>query len=113
MSFETEIKDYEDAATGELLSIAELQFSLVSRDTLHHSELSPGDLVRVNELDRAFIERAEEVRDFIAGYGDADAIFVEKPPQFWWWHIARIASGQMLVDLVHRTVKYKEIEYKY
>lgn len=113
MSFETEIKDYEDAATGELLSIAELQFSLVSRDTLQHSELSPRDLERVNELDLAFIDRAEEVRSFIATYGDAEAIFVEKPPSRWWWHIARIASGKMSVDLAQRRVVYEGKSYVY
>lgn len=108
-----EIEDYEDAATGELLSIAELQFSLISRDTLYTSSLSPQDRERVNDLDRAFMDRAEEVRNFIAAYGDADGIFAEKPPQRWWWHIARIASGQMLVDLTNRTVEFEEKTYRY
>lgn len=110
---QADIENYEDAATGELLSIAELQFSLLSRDTLQVSSLSSQERERVNELDRAFIGRADEVRSFVATYGDADGIFAEKPLQRWWWHIARIASGQMLVDLADRTVVYEGQTYKY
>lgn len=110
---QNEINNYEDAATGELLSIAELQVSLVSRDTLQQSTLNPQELERVVKLDRAFIDRAREVSDFIATYGDAEGIFVEKPPQRWWWHIARIASGHMSVDPSARTVAYQGKTYEY
>ncbi|MPY20031.1 hypothetical protein [Paenibacillus glucanolyticus] len=113
MSYQAEIEDYEDAATGELLSIAELQFSLASRDTLYTSSLSLQDRERVHELDRMFIERAGEVRSFLATYGDADGIFNDKPLQRWWWHITRIATGHMSIDLPNRTVVYEGQTYKY
>lgn len=110
---QTDIENYEEAAAGQLLSVFELQVSLQSRDYLHTASLSPEERQQVNQLDRKYLSRAGEVSGLIAEYGDVDAIFVEKPPSSWWWHIARIASGQMSVDLEQRTVVYKGQTYTY
>jgi len=109
----TDIENYEEAAAGQLLSVFELQVSLQSRDYLHTASLSPEERQQVNQLDQEYLSRAAEVSGLIAEYGDADSIFAEKPPQRWWWHIARIASGQMSVDPSDRAVLYKGQTYKY
>lgn len=113
MSLMTEIEDYEDAVTGELLSIFELKLSLMSRDKLYTSSLSPEERDRVDQLDQEFIDRAVEVRNFIATYGDADGIFADKPPQRWWWHLPRIATGKMSVNLQERVVSVDQTKYSY
>ncbi|WP_339292724.1 hypothetical protein MKY48_08635 [Paenibacillus sp. FSL W8-0187] len=110
---QTEIENYEEAAAGQLLSVFELQVSLQSRDYLHTASLSPEERQQVNQLDQEYLSRAVEVSGLIAEYGDADSIFAEKPPQRWWWHIARIASGQMSVDLAQKTVVYEGQKYKF
>lgn len=108
-----EIEDYEDAATGELLSIFELQGSLYSRDELSTLILTPTEQKQLAQLDRAFLDRASEVRKLIGEYGNADKIFLDQPPEHWWWHIPRIATGDMQVDLDKRTVNYNGTEYSY
>ncbi|MNE76263.1 hypothetical protein D3C80_1724910 [compost metagenome] len=71
------------------------------------------DRRKIEQLDESFLSRAAEVRTFLSTYGDPDIIFAEHPPQRWWWHIARIASGQISVDLVERTVRYGDQTYNY
>lgn len=108
-----EIEDYEDAATGELLSLPDLQASLVSRDMLYTASLSPSDREQVERLDQQLLSRAGEVRSFLSEYGDPDAIFSEHPPQRWWWHLPRIAIGRVSVNLQQRIVTTDQTEYHY
>ncbi|WP_410770983.1 hypothetical protein [Fontibacillus sp. BL9] len=108
-----EFEDYEDAATGELLSMPEFQVSLVSRDSLYTASLAPVDREQVELLDEQFLSRALEVRAFVAKYGDPDIIFAEHPPQRWWWHLPRIAAGKMSVNLRDRVVTVDQTEYSY
>lgn len=104
---------YKEAADGEWLSLPELQVSLLSRDVLYTGSLEHDDRLQVKQLDERFLNRAADVRTFLYAYGDPDIIFAEHPPQHWWWHIARIASGQMSVDLSERTVRYGDQTYNY
>lgn len=110
---QTKIEDYEDAATEVLLSIMELQGSLYSRDELSTLPLTSSEKERLSQLDRSFLDRASEVREFVSEYGNADKIFSDQPLERWWWHLPRIAAGSMKVDLDQRTVQFNGIEYKY
>lgn len=109
----SDFENYEDAVTGELLSLPELQLSLLSRDELHTRKLTSDDQDKLSNLDEHLLSRADEIKEFISGFGNPDKIFADRPPHLWWWHLARIASGAMQVDLNTRTVNYKGTEYSY
>ncbi|MEK3882417.1 hypothetical protein [Paenibacillus sp. PL2-23] len=108
-----EIEDYEDVATGELLSLPELQLSLLSRDALYTASLEPAVRQKVEKLDEQLLRRSAEVRTFLSSYGSPDVIFSEHPPQRWWWHLPRIATGRMQVNLKERTVNFEGKTYTY
>ncbi|MNP46319.1 hypothetical protein D3C76_1403090 [compost metagenome] len=108
-----EIEAYGIEVSDKLLSIFETMEGFKIRDELAQAVLTEEESELLLKYDTILIKRADEFAHFFSENGDPEQIFSDKHPEKWWWHIARIASGQMSVDLSVRMVKYGDQTYNY
>jgi hypothetical protein len=108
-----DIEAYGIEVSDTLLSIFETMEGFKIRDELAGAKLTIEESELLSRYDATLLRRAGEFARFFSKNADPEKIFSDKPPENWWWHIARIASGQMLVDLADRTVVYEGQTYKY
>ncbi|MBO2942801.1 hypothetical protein JJQ72_02225 [Paenibacillus sp. F411] len=108
-----DIESYGVEVSDKLLSIFETMEGFKIRDELAGAKLTNEEAEMLSRHDATLLRRAGEFERFFSENGDPEKIFSDKPPENWWWHIARIASGKVSVDLAQRKVVYEGQTYKY
>ncbi|CAH1199293.1 hypothetical protein PAECIP111893_01298 [Paenibacillus plantiphilus] len=94
-----------------VLSPFEYHYLLASRSSLWeaYSALDEEDKVNLKEYDKALLDRAEEYHDYL------QPIFIwnksAEPITQWWWHLDKVLSGQLKVDVDNNQIEYDRQVY--